>query len=82
MIPFKPIGSNKIFGAPKGHEDEVQVLHTVESDGMQFSFWRPDEQELDALRNGGAVRLCVWGRSHPVVALDVTLEHADDLEDH
>lgn len=83
MVPFKPHHSTKAFKAPEGLEEEVQTLHVIEHEGAFYSYWRPDEKELEALEalnNGGAVRLCIVGKGHPVVALDATLETIGQIE--
>ena len=80
MTPFKPRDANKTYTAPEGKEDDVQSLHVIDHEGKLYSYWRPDAEELVALNAGGAVRLCVWGRGHPVVALDATVESVEEIQ--
>ena len=81
MRPFKPKGANVVFGAPEGREDNVMPLPVIDTGKELYSFWQPDEKEIAALKVGGIIRLCVVGRDHPVVALDVTLYTAEELKE-
>lgn len=65
------------FGAPPGHEGTVGGLPVRAEPDDEFgallhSYWQPSEAELDALRDGGHVRLTICGTGHPPVALAVT----------
>lgn len=67
------------IGAPSDMQDGScsalpVAVHTDEYGTWGTSFWKPCQEELDALNNGGAVFLQVRasGRQHPVVALGVT----------
>lgn len=73
MLPLKFLESNHNLGAPKDWDSEKDgdCAHLpVHYDGESFfSLWRPTKEEIDLLKEGGAVYLRVVGSSHPVVAL-------------
>lgn len=81
MEIFKhPVCTTEI-GAPSDMQDgscsALPVLITKDEYGMWTnSFWKPDQDEIVALINGGSVRLQVRcsGRNHPVVAVDVAFK--------
>lgn len=69
------------LGAPRDWDQErdgacsvLPVADVVdEQSGLNFmySVWRPTTEQLAALNNGGAVRLGIGGRVHPVVNMAV-----------
>lgn len=75
------IPGSRPLGAPKGWDDELDgkcgVLHVVDhvdvqsGQNFQYSFYKPTEEDIDAFRRGGMLRLGVMGTSHPVISLAV-----------
>jgi hypothetical protein len=72
------LSNNHVLGAPAGWNQQdlpcgaLPVTCTeVEGKPAMVSFWKPDADELEALRNGGAVALWIYGSVHPVVAMGV-----------
>lgn len=71
----------RLLGAPRDWDQQLDgscgvlpVIDAVdEQSGFNFiySFWRPTAEELEALRNGGAVRLGIMGTVHPVISMGV-----------
>ena len=65
MIPVKTSDTPHSYKAPEGQEDNVSDLPChlyADDDGYQravVSYWRPDEQELEALANGHPIRMTV-----------------------
>lgn len=74
--PIKTNRTNASLGAPTNWDATVDgecVALPVQIDqeqGCFHSWWRPGLDELECLLNGGAVRLTVFGGSHPPVALN------------
>ena len=72
--------NNDVLGAPAFWDqkrlpcDALPITRT-ELDGMpaMISFWRPTDDELAMLNQGGLVALHVLGAGHPPVALAVAL---------
>lgn len=77
MTPIAHYSNNGSLAAPPNWESEIEVetlkITSVVVDGMPalISFWRPDEQELEAIKNGANVMLWVYGNAHPVVSVGV-----------
>lgn len=80
MDPVKVAKATGIYGAPRGHEDEVGGLpywREQESLGGRVysvvrSAWRPTPEELQALRDGAYVVLGIHGMEPiPPVSLHV-----------
>jgi hypothetical protein len=74
--PIKTDLTNASLGAPPNWDPAVDgecVALPVQIDpgqGCFHSWWRPSQDDLERLLNGGAVRLTVFGGSHPPVALN------------
>lgn len=75
--------SNVNFAAPADWDAEsngecgtlpITAHRNEEGETLLTSFWKPTPEELEALNANGALMLTVWGRSHPVVRIDVTLD--------
>lgn len=70
--------NNSVLGAPPGVPfDECHALPITRvvfeetgSPGV-VSYWLPTPDELALLNAGAAMRLTVWGRTHPPLALGV-----------
>jgi len=77
MKPLKFADRTRSVGKPEGWDEELdgpcETLDIYDHIDVQtganimFSLWRPDMSELQALLNGGAVRLGIFGVGHPVV---------------
>lgn len=67
--------NNFTMKAPKGCEESCSDLPMtvcqIEGLPVLVSFWQPTAEELQALANGGAVMLHVYGQMHPMVYLSV-----------
>lgn len=66
-----PESAKIIYKAPSDMPNclDLQCLTTRET---STSFWKPTEDELAELNNGGSIELTIWGGSHPPVSLTVT----------
>lgn len=65
-----------VLGKPKDWDEEkhgpcVGLPVVILEDGM-YSFWKPDEQELEALHAGGSICLKIASHVHPPVSIYVT----------
>lgn len=59
----------------------LPVLDAIdEQSGFNFmySFWRPSAEELEALQDGGVIRLGIMGKLHPVINMGVVARAACD----
>lgn len=70
---------NDVLVGPKGEEDACDDL-PIQRAGTKYadyvvncvvSFWKPNAEELALLNANGCVQLCVIGRNHPPLVLDV-----------
>lgn len=71
----------RVIGAPRdwdqildGECGSIFVTDSVEvQSGMNimYSVYKPTDEEIEALRNGGLIRLGIMGKSHPVFQLGV-----------
>lgn len=58
-------------------DGECGVLHVVDhtdtlsGQNFMYSFYKPTEEDLQALINGGILRLGIMGRGHPVINMSV-----------
>lgn len=69
MNPIKTAESNFVY---KGPTSDIGDLH-CHVDGLRTdSVWKPTEEELRFLVDGGSILLSVWGHPHPPVSLSVT----------
>ena len=63
------------FTAPKGHnaerDGEIFDLPVMDDGITLTSVWKPSEEELDILVNGGGITLSILGRAQPPVMLGV-----------
>lgn len=85
MIPDKIKDANAMFGAPKEWNDEktgvhCQTLHVKTGEDANgnhviVSAWIPSPEEIEAIKNGHAVILIVYGYGHPAVTLGVSSEN-------
>lgn len=81
MIPAPHPGVTRRFGAPADWSPKLNgecgVLEVAELvDGhlpWMESLWRPDAEEIAALKDGGVVTLRIQGQVHPVVSVGVRL---------
>lgn len=67
--------NNMILKSPDGMVNCDTVPATLVFDSPTetrvLTFWRPTQEELDALNKGHSVCMHVFGRAHPPVALTV-----------
>ena len=67
-------GATRVLGAPADwdhNKAECVGLPIVDHpEGWMISEWRPTQEELRALIEGGTVRLWVGGSAHPVVSIE------------
>lgn len=69
--------NNSVLGAPPGATiDECCALpitrvQFTEGEQACVSFWRPSAAELELLKAGRAVRLCVMGTTHAPISVGV-----------
>lgn len=77
-IKFK--GQTHSFGAPPGISEQVckplplRISDESKMDSMGLSFrsyWKPDQEELQALLSGASIELLVRGTAHPPVMLSI-----------
>ena len=75
MQPVRFNGMTNIYTAPEGHnaERDGEIFDLpVMNDGISMtSVWKPTEEELDILVNGGGISLSILGRAQPPVMLGV-----------
>ena len=76
MIPIRFASANAALSAPKDWDEEAngpcQDLPVLQTNSGFLSVWKPSEEELAILNEGGAVYLTVMGVTHPVVQLGTT----------
>ncbi|RKF23372.1 hypothetical protein D6851_02560 [Altericroceibacterium spongiae] len=71
----------RMLGAPKGWDQKLDgmcgILPVADEVDVQsghnfmYSVWKPTPEQLEALNNGGAIRLGICGESHPVINMGV-----------
>lgn len=75
MIPVRFNGMTNIYTAPEGHnaerDGEIFDLPVMDDGVTMTSVWKPSEEELDILVNGGGISLSILGRAQPPVMLGV-----------
>lgn len=75
MTPGHIKGANRYLGAPDNWDpakDGTCETLPIRDDGKLLeSAWVPTADELAALNRGAPVILTIWGRSHPVVSVNV-----------
>lgn len=69
--------NNAVLGAPPGATIEdcgalpITRVQFAEGDQACVSFWRPSAAELELLKAGKPVRLCVMGTTHAPISVGV-----------
>ena len=75
MQPVRFNGMTNIYTAPEGHnaerDGEIFDLPVMDDGVTMTSVWKPSEEELDILVNGGGFSLSILGRAQPPVMLGV-----------
>lgn len=75
MLPVKFNGMTNLYTAPEGHnaerDGEIFDLPVMDDGVTMTSVWKPSEEELDILVNGGGISLSILGRAQPPVMLGV-----------
>lgn len=49
----------------------TDAVDTLSGQNFMYSVYKPTDDEIEALRNGGVIRLGIMGHSHPVFQLAV-----------
>jgi hypothetical protein len=75
------VPGSRPLGAPKGWDQELDgacgVLFVVDAvdvqsgQNFQYSFYKPTVEDLEALLQGGVLRLGIMGTTHPVLNLGI-----------
>lgn len=77
--------ANVCLTAPKGWDEEVDGpindLHAYHDGTCFFSYWRPTDEELDILQDGGFIQLGIMSNDHPPVHVGVVPTDDDEPED-
>lgn len=70
--------NNDVLGAPPGVERSLcgalpitRVKYGPSGLDACWSYWMPDDAERALLAAGKPVRISIWGRTHPPVAIGV-----------
>jgi hypothetical protein len=80
MIPGRIHGATRYLGAPKGwkpdeggHCAHLAILDEPLPGGVpaMHSVWEPTPDEIERLKAGASIYLCVVGAAHPPVSLAV-----------
>lgn len=78
MRPRRTIHSTKVYRLPGGNEDNdlwtYEVLADDDASPVTCSVWEPTPEEREKIAAGQNIRLAIWGRAIPPVAVDVTDE--------
>lgn len=77
MKPRRTVHSTRTLSLPGGTEDNDLWIYDLPDDehmNVMCSVWEPSAQERDAIAKGENIRLLVWGRGHPPVAMETTDE--------
>ena len=86
MKPVEFVEQHLLLGPPNNNADlgngvkcgALPVRRT--SSGEFESYWKPSPADLELLKAGGLVRLCVFGAGHPPVWVDATPKgHVEEL---
>ncbi|MDB5990056.1 MAG: hypothetical protein JWQ10_1459 [Herbaspirillum sp.] len=78
MTPVKTEHTNVVLGAPTGWDEQRDgkciglPVHLDPAQGVMYSFWQPTEVDIANILAGVPIRLSVFGRAHPPVAIAVT----------
>jgi len=77
MKPRRTVHSTRALTLPGGTEDNDLWIYNMpdeQGNNVICSVWEPTPQQRDAIAKGENIRLLVWGRGHPPVAMDTTDE--------
>lgn len=77
MKARRTIHSEKVYRLPGGNEDnDLWTYEVDDSDGhpVTCSVWEPTEEERKKIAAGQNLRLMIWGRGIPPLAIDITDE--------
>lgn len=77
MKPRRTRFTDRVFRLPGGTEDnDLWVYDLEDNDGNHLicSVWEPSPEERAAIASGENVRLIIWGRGLPPIAMDTTDE--------
>lgn len=72
MLPVSTPDCNFTFGAPRGQEKEVMDLPCRKHAQGFTSYWKPNQTELEILKQDGLVVFTSHSAGHPVVSLTAT----------
>lgn len=75
MRPRRTPFSTAVFRLEGGTEDSdlwVEQTHDTTGVPVSRSVWELSDEDRAAIAAGANLALCVWGRSHPAVALTTT----------
>lgn len=73
MKPIEFEQQTTVLGPPRGWaRGECGALPVQMVEGTLQSYWKPTPEEIEALKNGGHIRLTVHSHAHPPVWVDVT----------
>lgn len=76
MKPKKTEHCNYTWGAPPGQENSVNAMHAYkgieEGSGwpVTISAWVVTDEDLERIKKDRTIYLRVYGKGHPVVAMD------------
>lgn len=62
---------DQTLDGPCGHLAVVDHLDLQSGQNFQYSFYRPSAEDMEALNNGGIIRLGIMGTVHPVLNMCV-----------
>lgn len=76
-------GCTRVLGAPSDWDHTkaecVGLPIFDHPEGWMISEWRPTVEELQALQNGGTIRLWVSGSAHPVVSIEAVAASGEQM---
>lgn len=74
MTPIIHESSNRLYTSPKDRISHYTVgdLPATVDNGHIYTFWQPSEVDIANIIAGMPIRLCVIGKSHPAISLEVT----------
>jgi hypothetical protein len=79
MQPVRTDACNAVFVAPADWHVEIDgecvdlPIHADITLGVMHSYWQPSEEDIANILAGLPIRLTVFGRSHPPVAIAVSI---------
>ena len=71
MRPRRVPTSNHVFALPGGNEDNDLWVEKNAEPPYSLSVWDLDDDERQAIAEGGTVELVVFGAGHPPVSLAI-----------